>query len=46
MHRSTVINAKAIAAAERVDPERVQVFLKGHTEKLLVSRNFTHLFRQ
>lgn len=46
IHRSTVVNARAIAAAERVDPERMQVFLKGHPEKLLVSRNFTHLFRE
>lgn len=46
IHRSTVVNAKAIAAAERIDPERMQVFLKGHPEKLLVSRNFTHLFRE
>lgn len=45
IHRSTVVNAKAIAAAERIDAERLQVFLKGHPEKLLVSRNFTHLFR-
>lgn len=46
IHRSTVVNAKAIAAAERVDTERMQVFLKGHPEKLLVSRNFTYLFRE
>ncbi|MBC3872975.1 LytR/AlgR family response regulator transcription factor [Undibacterium flavidum] len=46
IHRSTVVNARAISAAERVDAERMQVFLKGHPEKLLVSRNFTYLFRE
>lgn len=46
IHRSTVVNVKAIAAAERVDAERMQVILKNSPEKLLVSRNFTHLFRE
>lgn len=46
IHRATVVNVKAIAAAERVDAERMQVILKNSPEKLLVSRNFTHLFRE
>lgn len=46
VHRSTVVNVKAIAAAERVDAERMQLLIKGHNEKLLVSRNFTYLFRE
>ena len=46
VHRSTVVNAKAIAAAERLDAERMQLLIKGHNEKLLVSRNFTYLFRE
>ncbi len=46
VHRSTVVNAKAIAAAERIDAERMQILVKGHSEKLLVSRNFTYLFRE
>jgi DNA-binding LytR/AlgR family response regulator len=45
IHRSTVVNVHAIAAAERVDAERMHVLLKGRSERLLVSRNFTHLFR-
>ncbi len=45
IHRSTIVNVKAIAAAERIDAERMQVLIKGHPEKLLVSRNFTYLFR-
>ena len=46
IHRSTVVNVKAIAAAERIDAERMQVIIKGSTEKLPVSRAFTHLFRE
>lgn len=46
VHRSTVVNTKAILAAERLDAERMQVLIKGSHEKLLVSRNFTHLFRE
>jgi DNA-binding LytR/AlgR family response regulator len=46
IHRSTVVSAKAIAAAERLDSERMQILLKGSNEKLLVSRNFTYLFRE
>lgn len=46
VHRSTVVNAKAVAAAERIDAERMQILIKGHSEKLLVSRNFTYLFRE
>jgi DNA-binding LytR/AlgR family response regulator len=46
VHRSTVVNTKAILAAERLDAERMQILIKGCSEKLLVSRNFTHLFRE
>lgn len=46
VHRASVVNAKAIAAAERIDAERMQLILKKSPEKLLVSRNFTHLFRE
>lgn len=45
IHRGTMVNVNAIAAAERVDAERLQVLLRGHPEKLPVSRTFTHLFR-
>jgi DNA-binding LytR/AlgR family response regulator len=45
IHRGTMVNVNAIAAAERVDAERLQVLLRGHTEKLPVSRSFAHLFR-
>jgi DNA-binding LytR/AlgR family response regulator len=46
VHRSTVVNTKAILAAERFDAERMEILIKGRPEKLLVSRNFTHLFRE
>ena len=45
IHRATVVNVNAIAAAERIDAERMQVLLRGCDEKLPVSRTFTHLFR-
>jgi DNA-binding LytR/AlgR family response regulator len=45
IHRGTVVNATAIAAAERIDAERMQVSLRGCDEKLTVSRTFAHLFR-
>jgi len=45
IHRGTVVNATAIAAAERIDAERMQVLVRGCDEKLTVSRTFAHLFR-
>ena len=46
IHRCTMVNVSAIAAAERVDAERLQVLLRGSDEKLPVSRTFNHLFRE
>ncbi|GAB3457646.1 LytTR family DNA-binding domain-containing protein [Massilia terrae] len=46
IHRGTVVNASVIAAAERVDAERMQVLVRGSDEKLPVSRSFAHLFRE
>ena len=45
IHRNAVVNVKAIAGAQRIDPERLQVTIKGRSESLVVSRAFTHLFR-
>ena len=45
IHRNAVVNVKAIAGAHRIDPERLQVTIKGSPESLVVSRAFTHLFR-
>jgi len=44
IHRCTMVNVNAIAAAERVDAERLQVELAGCAEKLAVSRTFADLF--
>jgi DNA-binding LytR/AlgR family response regulator len=44
IHRGTVVNVKAVAAAERVDTERLELSVRGSAEKLAVSRAFAHLF--
>lgn len=46
IHRSTVVNVKAISGVTRDLRGRQLVQVKGHPEKLEVSRNYTHLFRQ
>ena len=45
IHRGTVVNVKAIAAIERIDAERLEVQVRGCSERLPVSRTFAHLFR-
>jgi DNA-binding LytR/AlgR family response regulator len=45
IHRGTIVNAHAIAVVERVGNERLQLLIKGSSEVLVVSRTFTHLFR-
>jgi DNA-binding LytR/AlgR family response regulator len=46
IHRSTIVNAKAIAGITRDFRGRQLVLVKGSSEKLEVSRNYTHLFKQ
>lgn len=46
IHRGTVVNVRAIVAADRVDAERLEVIVRGCDEKLPVSRTFAHLFRE
>lgn len=46
VHRSTIVNVKAIAGITRDFRGRQLVQLRNHPEKLEVSRNYTHLFRQ
>jgi len=46
IHRGTVVNVRAIVAADRVDAERLEVIVRGCGEKLPVSRTFAHLFRE
>ena len=45
IHRGTLVNVRSISAVEKLDAERMQVLLRGCSEKLAVSRTFTHLFR-
>lgn len=45
IHRSTLVNAKAIAGVSRDLRGRQLVAVKGHPEKLEVSRSYAHLFK-
>jgi DNA-binding LytR/AlgR family response regulator len=46
IHRSTLVNVKAIDGVTRDLRGRHLVMVKGHNEKLEVSRSFLHLFKQ
>jgi DNA-binding LytR/AlgR family response regulator len=46
IHRATIVNVKAVAGITRDFRGRQLVQLKNHPEKLEVSRNYTHLFKQ
>ena len=46
VHRSVVVNLRAIEHVKRHDNETAVIHLKGRDEVLPVSRNFLHLFRQ
>jgi DNA-binding LytR/AlgR family response regulator len=46
IHRSTVVRVDAIAQVGRDYRGKQIVHVKGHDDKLEVSRSFTHLFRQ
>lgn len=46
VHRSTIVNVSAIQTVTREGPERLVIQLKGRPEKLPVSRQFFHLFKQ
>jgi DNA-binding LytR/AlgR family response regulator len=45
IHRSTIVNVGEIAAVHRDDMGKQRVSLKHHTERLEVSRSFSHLFK-
>jgi len=45
IHRSTLINARAIAGVLRDERGRQLVAIKGRPEKLEVSRSYAHLFK-
>ncbi len=46
VHRSAIVNLRAISHVRRSDNETADVHLKGRTEVLPVSRSFLHLFKQ
>jgi DNA-binding LytR/AlgR family response regulator len=46
IHRSTVVNVKAIAAVTRDFRGQAHVKIKGKEESLVVSRIYSHLFKQ
>lgn len=45
IHRSTLVNVKAIAGITRDFRGRQIVSVRGHAERLEVSRSYTHLFK-
>jgi DNA-binding LytR/AlgR family response regulator len=46
VHRSVVVNLRAISHVKRHDNETAEIHLKGRDDVLPVSRNYLHLFRQ
>ena len=46
VHRSTIVNVDAVASVLREDAERQFIILRNRQEKLPISRQFTHLFKQ
>ena len=46
VHRGTIVNLDAVASVLREDAERQFIVLKSRPEKLPISRQFTHLFKQ
>jgi DNA-binding LytR/AlgR family response regulator len=46
VHRSVVVNLRAVSHVTRGDNETAEIHLKGREEVLPVSRGYLHLFRQ
>ena len=46
VHRSVVVNLRAISHVRRHDNETAEIHLRGRDDVLPVSRNYLHLFRQ
>jgi len=46
IHRATIVNVDRIAAVRRGLRDQAELSLKDHAETLVVSRAFTHLFKQ
>ena len=45
IHRGTVVRSDAIASALRDEAGKVTLTLRGHKDKLAVSRLYAHLFK-
>ncbi len=46
VHRGTIVNLDAVSGVLREDAERQFIILKNRQERLPISRQFTHLFKQ
>ncbi len=46
VHRGTLVNVDHIAQVRRGLKDQAEISLRDHPETLIVSRNFTHLFKQ
>jgi DNA-binding LytR/AlgR family response regulator len=46
VHRATIVNVDHIASVKRGLKDQAEIALKGSAETLVVSRAFTHLFKQ
>ncbi len=46
VHRATLVNVDHIAQVRRGLKDQAEISLRDHPETLIVSRNFTHLFKQ
>jgi DNA-binding LytR/AlgR family response regulator len=46
VHRSVIVNLRAVSHVKRHDNETAEIHLKGRGDVLPVSRNYVHLFRQ
>jgi DNA-binding LytR/AlgR family response regulator len=46
VHRATIVNVDYIASVKRGLKDQAEIALKGNGETLVVSRAFTHLFKQ
>ena len=46
VHRGTIVNLDAVSGVLREDAERQFILLKHRQERLPISRQFTHLFKQ
>jgi DNA-binding LytR/AlgR family response regulator len=46
IHRATIVNVDHIASVRRGLKDQAEIALRDHSETLIVSRAFTHLFKQ